>query len=145
MQRYLATNGADGYWWDSTVGGGIGVLTQLEDDPLVFPVIIINWNFSEDWRVTSRLFGPAGRQGAEVVWNFHKDWEAAFGAAYKDSRFRLDDSGVAPNGVGEETSIPVWLRLGYSFNQNITASIWKMTNGALRLMTAICFSPGRLT
>jgi deazaflavin-dependent oxidoreductase (nitroreductase family) len=29
LQRYLATNGEDGYWWDATQGGGQGVAPTL--------------------------------------------------------------------------------------------------------------------
>jgi len=29
MSRYIATNGEDGYWWDATLGGGIGQVPTL--------------------------------------------------------------------------------------------------------------------
>lgn len=29
LQRYLATDGAEGYWWDSTIGGGKGMVPTL--------------------------------------------------------------------------------------------------------------------
>jgi hypothetical protein len=33
--------------------------------------------------------------------------------AWERDRFRLDDEGVAPEGVGENESTPLWMRLTY--------------------------------
>ena len=39
---------------------------------------------------------------------------------YNQRRFRLDGSGVAPDGGGEDTSIPLRVRVGWNINQYIS-------------------------
>jgi hypothetical protein len=40
-------------------------------------------------------------------------WDLGVGGAYRSIRFRLDDEGVAPDGVGEVRAIPAWFRLSH--------------------------------
>ncbi|MCH8210913.1 MAG: hypothetical protein IIB99_06015 [Planctomycetes bacterium] len=96
-----------------TVGGGIGVVTQIEDDARLFPVIVLDWEISDTLRLTSRTSGAAGRSGIELVYDLGNDWETAIGGSYDFRRFRLDGEGIAPEGVGEETRIPIRARLSY--------------------------------
>ena len=43
------------------LGPGLGVLTQLEDDPSFFPVIVVDWELSDQWRLsTGRGAGAMG-------------------------------------------------------------------------------------
>jgi hypothetical protein len=99
------------------LGGGIGIVSQIEDDVRVFPIIIIEWQLADQWRISSR--GPtAGRAsleftGVELIWSPAERWEFALGGGSSFSRFRLDDSGFAPDGVGEDESIPLWLRASW--------------------------------
>ena len=39
------------------IGGGAGIVSQIEDDIRVFPIIIIEWKLAEQWRISSQ--GPA--------------------------------------------------------------------------------------
>jgi hypothetical protein len=39
---------------------------------------------------------------------------------YNQRRFRLDGSGVAPDGGGADTSIPLRVRVGWNINQYIS-------------------------
>jgi deazaflavin-dependent oxidoreductase (nitroreductase family) len=47
LQRYIASNGADGYWWDASLGGGEGKVATLllttigrkSGEPLTMPLI----------------------------------------------------------------------------------------------------------
>jgi hypothetical protein len=98
------------------VGAGMGVITEIEDNPFVYPIIILNWQFTEKTYLTSRA-GPAGvaAAGVELVHRLGEGWEVGIGARYEYRRFRLDDTGVAPAGVGEETNFPAWIRLSYRF------------------------------
>ncbi len=102
IQRYSST---------FTLGLGVGVLGQIHDDPYMFPVIVLDWEISENLRVTSDLTTRFGSQtGAELVWTPNSEWTIGVGISYDYSRFRLDDSGVAPNGAGEATSWPLSFR-----------------------------------
>jgi len=96
-----------------TVGGGIGVVSQIEDDARLFPVVVLEWEISDTLRLTSQTSGTAGRSGIELVYDLGNDWETAIGGSYDFRRFRLDDEGIAPDGVGEETRLPIRARLSY--------------------------------
>jgi hypothetical protein len=91
-----------------TIGPGLGILTQIEDDTTVFPILLI------DWRITERLsFGTGRGEGATLgpglyfSWQPNTQWTFSFGGRYERLRFRLDDSGVAPRGVGEDRAFPL--------------------------------------
>jgi hypothetical protein len=106
-------------------GGGLGVVTQLEDDILVYPIIILNWRITDHTYLTSRA-GPVGiaATGVELVHDLGEGWEVGVGARYEFRRFRLDDTGVAPNGVGEETNFPAWVRLSYRFDESFKLDLY---------------------
>ncbi len=101
-------------------GGGIGISSQLEDDVLVYPILFLDWKFTDSMKLSS-VAGPVGLAftGVEWVWEFIDHFEFGVGARYEFRRFRLDDSGVAPGGVGEDSSIPFWARLSYRINENV--------------------------
>ncbi len=93
-----------------TLGGGIALISELEDDVAVFPVFVVNWNFAQGWtlRNSQATLGLGQGGGLEAAWEFADDWELGFGVQYQWRQFRLDDSGTAPEGVGEELSIPLY-------------------------------------
>jgi len=94
-----------------TLGLGLGVIEQQKDDELLFPVFVLEWNISETLRLTSDISSRFGsRTGVELVWSPQNDWSFGLGVAYDYNRFRLDNTGVAPGGAGEATSIPLSLR-----------------------------------
>jgi len=101
-------------------GGGIGLSSQLEDSLLVYPILFLDWKFTDSMKLSS-VAGPVGLAftGVEWVWEFVEHFELGVGARYEFRRFRLDESGVAPNGVGEDTEIPFWGRLSYRFNEHV--------------------------
>jgi len=106
-------------------GAGIGISSQLEDSVLVYPLMFLDWKFNTNMKLTS-VAGPVGLAftGIEWVWEFADHFEYGVGARYEFRRFRLDDSGFAPGGVGEDTSIPFWTRLSYRFNDNYTVDLY---------------------
>ena len=93
-----------------TLGGGLALIRELENDVAVFPVFVVNWDFAQDWtlRNSQSTLGLGYGGGLEVAWAFADDWELALGLQYQWRQFRLDDSGTAPNGVGEELSLPLY-------------------------------------
>jgi len=107
-----------------TVGGGFGVVTQIEDDTRLFPVIVLDWEISDRLRLTSKTAGAAGRSGLELVYDFANDWEVAIGGSYEFRRFRLDDDGVAPGGVGEDKSLPIRARLSRRMGDHVVLDFY---------------------
>lgn len=133
-------NGAD--WGDSFSGGGllageyrhsdtlfagvgVAVITQIEDDPLVVPQVDVRWIPAEYWTV--RLGGVPASGGAaaagEVAYRILDPLEIALGVVYQQRRFRLDDSGIAPDGVGSDDSLPVRLRVGWEVTEHVGAHL----------------------
>jgi hypothetical protein len=106
-------------------GAGVGISSQLEDSVLVYPLLFLDWKFSGNMKLTS-VAGPVGLAftGIEWVWDFADHFQFGVGARYEFRRFRLDNSGFAPGGVGEDTSVPFWGRLSYRFNDNFAADLY---------------------
>jgi len=105
-------------------GGGIGVIETLEDDDRLFPILVLDWKLSDEVTLSSDLTARYGsRIGVELVWEPHDDWSLGAGLSYDYSRFRLDDSGYARQGVGEATSLPLQLRATYHPSPNVTISL----------------------
>lgn len=109
---------------DLTLGLGAGVFYRLEETQ-AFPYLMISWKISERWRLTNPLrAGPTGPAGLELIYAAATDWELGFGSAYRSTRFRLDDQGVAPRGVGEVRGVPAWVRLTRSLSPVIKANLY---------------------
>jgi hypothetical protein len=101
----------------SFVGIGMGAYANLEKTS-VFPFIAVNWQITDRLRLTNPFrAGPAGPAGLELSYAFTKHWEVGFGGAYRSYRFRLDNKGLIPNGIGEYEFIPIFLRLSYKLSK----------------------------
>lgn len=119
----FTAGGVGGLTWrandDLLIGAGAGIMSQIEDDVRIFPIIIVEWQLTQKWRVSSR--GPSGGRtsvefaGIELIWQASDAWEFALGGGSSFSRFRLDDDGdgLAPDGVGQDEYMPVWLRASW--------------------------------
>lgn len=137
--RFTAENGAD--WGDAltgggfagfsyrlndhlTIGPGIGILTELEDDATTFPILLI------DWKITDRLSletgaGLAATRGPGLLLNYRTtdSLELFVGGRYEKQRFRLADDGPVPDGIGESSSFPVFVGANYSCSDKTKASL----------------------
>ena len=117
-----------------TLGGGLGLIDELEDASLrFFPVIILNWELKPDLHVVSNT--DSSRAGLEIVYNYSKTIDLSVGAGTEFKRFRLDDDGVAPDGVGEMTSNPIWTKATFHLEDNMDVSLTggMRMNGEIRL------------
>jgi len=99
---------------DVTLGVGAGIIEQIREDDRVFPLFVVEWNISEDLRLTSDLSTRFGsRTGVELEWSPRSDWSLGVGISYEYNRFHLDNTGIAPSGAGEATAYPLTLRATY--------------------------------
>jgi hypothetical protein len=145
-------SGAD--WGDSLTGGGTfgadykhsdtlflslgaGVVSQLEDDAEIIPMVAMNWKASDRWTIrlgAIPLSGGTGA-GAEGEYKLNDAFNFGLGLMVSERRFRLDDSGPATDGVGEETNIPLHARLTWKVGDKTSLHFIAgvATNGELRV------------
>ncbi|MGD9031527.1 MAG: hypothetical protein PVH02_02620 [Desulfobacteraceae bacterium] len=107
-----------------TLGPGIGALTQIEDSASVFPVLLI------DWKITDRVSLKTGRgtgatlgPGLALDWRASEKWSLSLGGRYEKLRFRLDEQGLQPNGVGEDRSFPIFAGINYTHSRRFQVSL----------------------
>ena len=107
-----------------TIGPGIGAITQIEDSATIFPILIIDWEIVENLFLgTGTGIGATLGPGLELTWQFAENWSAVVGGRYQRQRFRLDGSGVAPNGVGQEKGLPLYVMVSRRFNDRTSVSV----------------------
>ncbi len=109
---------------DLTLGLGVGIIGETQADPLVFPIFIVEWKLSDTLRLRSALTARfAGRRGVELVWTPQDKWSFGVGLSYEYNRFKLDESGIAPNGAGETTSLPLTMRATYKASPTFDVTV----------------------
>lgn len=119
-----------------SIGPGVGVFSGLEEDIDVFPILLINWQMTDDLALrTGSGLGASRGPGLTLDWQVTDEWSLGIGARYEKTRFRLDDIGPAPGGVGEDKAFPVFLTAGWEPipNARLTAIAGIETGGELSL------------
>jgi len=138
-KTFGAVFGATQYFSPTLVlGVGAGVFRQI-DKTRVFPLLIVNWQIDDHWRVSNPFqAGPAGGAGLELVRALGSQWELAAGASFRDYRFRLRDDGPAPGGIGRNEGVPVFARLTRQLGPrgHIDLYAGAVTAGKLRVLDA---------
>ena len=112
---------------DLTFGLAIGVISQLEDDPGIIPIPMLRWHLAEPFTLKLGIDQLGGRTGLgpELVWHVTKELDFGIGAQYQRRRFRLDDHGNSfdqggnKKGIGEDSSAPFFVRLGFKPMENL--------------------------
>ncbi|MDF7801065.1 hypothetical protein P4C99_16430 [Pontiellaceae bacterium B1224] len=119
-----------------TLGPAIGIVGQIEDRPSYFPVILVKWRITEQLSLDTGggLAATAG-PGLALVYKFSDHWKAGITGRYERKRFRLNASGMSPDGVGEDRNVPIYGTLAYFFYPQgyITAIFGFNTYGKLGL------------
>lgn len=101
-----------------TLGIGAGVYREI-DETKVFPFLIVDWKIDSQWRVGNPFpAGPAGGAGLELAYAASDAWEFAVGGTWRQFRFRLDNDGPAPGGIGETSGIPLFVRATYRLGKD---------------------------
>jgi len=120
---------------DFSLGAGIGLFHGLEETN-AFPFLTVYWKISEKWLLTNPFSaGPIGPAGLELTYSPSGLWELGGGGAFRSSRFRLDNKGVAPDGIGQSSGLPVWIRMTRKLGRHYKLDLYGgvLLNGELRL------------
>lgn len=108
-----------------SIGPGLGMSSELEDSFNIFPILLIKWEISDELVLqTGRGLGASQGPGLTLSWQAAEKWELSLGARYERLRFRLDDNGANPNGVGEEKGLPVYLGATYQISEDSEISLY---------------------
>ena len=112
-----------------SVTPGVLALARLEDDALVIPVIGLDWEISDAWRL--RSIGP----GAELSWRADDTWTFFLRGLYRPRDFRLAPDAAVPSGVLRERAFPVSLGVEWKPTSRVTATVFggAILGGNLRL------------
>lgn len=107
-----------------TVGPGVGMMSQLEESASVYPLLLL------EWKMTDRLTLATGKSsaamqgpGLTLEWRATERWHLLFGGRYEQMRFRLDERGAVPGGVGEKTSFPLFIGATCEISPKVRADI----------------------
>ncbi len=93
-----------------SLGGGVGVTSQLEGPAQVFPILALDWRIAPGLDLRTQGSFVQGGQ-LMLLWGPAEAVKLAVSAGYERNRFRLDDNGDARDrhGIGEVESVPVEL------------------------------------
>ncbi|MEM8954402.1 MAG: DUF6268 family outer membrane beta-barrel protein [Verrucomicrobiota bacterium] len=107
-----------------TLGPGIGYITQLQDDPSIFPIVLVDWKLNGRLSITTGpSVGATLGPGLSLNYDVNDELRLSFGARYEKLRFRLDENNpAAPGGVGEERGIPLFGALSWQATDHILLS-----------------------
>lgn len=107
-------------------GAGVFVSSRIEDNVLVVPGLLFNWQVNEKLRLSSLLTGVRTELGPRVqlAYDIGNGFSTGFSVGYEFQRFRLDDDGVAIDGVGDIKVLPVWGSLYYDINRMLRLAFY---------------------
>ena len=118
-----------------TLGLGAAIYRQI-DETKVFPFLAIDWKIDDRWRLSNPFpAGPVGGAGLELTYAFAEGWETGFGGAYRSYQFRLDRDGPVPGGIGENRSLPLFVRLSRNIGKDaqVDLHVAALVNGRLKV------------
>lgn len=124
---------------DLRIGPALGAFSQLEDDVEVFPALLVDWQIADRWNLrTGTAPGATQGPGLSLGFDVTDAFSLSLGARYEKLRFRLDGAGPAPNGVGEDRSVPVVLSLAWRPNPAVSLNVFAGAEfgGEMRLYDA---------
>lgn len=111
------------------IGIGLGAFNRLDKSKL-FPFVSINWKLNDRWRLSNPLrAGPTGASGLELSYRMSDKLEGGIGFARRNFRFRLDEDGIAPGGIGIQTGRLFFARLTRELGKQMRFGVYL---GAIR-------------
>lgn len=91
-----------------TIGPGIGVFERLEESTQVFPILVIDWDITERWNLsTGQGLAASQGPGLNLSYTLTDNWSLGVAGRYEQIDFRLDNDGPAPGGIGRDETFPL--------------------------------------
>ena len=98
-----------------SIGPGFGWFSDVGDESNVFPILLVDWKIAESLNLSTGR-GLAASQGPGLSLNYELDqkWMLGLTARYEKTRFSLKKQQDRSAGVGEDSSMPLYLVASYS-------------------------------
>lgn len=119
-----------------TIGPGFGVFSRLEDSARIFPILVIDWDISDRWNLsTGRGLAASQGPGLTLSYELNQNWSLGLAGRYEDVEFRLDDEGPVAGGVGRDQSMPMIFVATLKPSSKLSLSVFAgiELNGTLKL------------
>lgn len=118
----LTYRGIAGYTYSVNIDLVIAT-TRIEDYFIVFPGVVLNRRINERTVLSSIITNVRTEPGPRISLKYflNRNLSGSVSTGYEFRRFRLDDDGVAPDGVGDIKLMPLWLTVGYSVSETLKA------------------------
>lgn len=123
-----------------TIGPGVGMFSKLEDGTRIFPILVIDWDISDRWNLsTGRGLDASQGPGLVLGYRLNGAWSLALSGRYENLEFRLDEDGPAPGGTGRDQSFPLVASVILEPDPRVRLSVFAGAelNGSLRLKNAL--------
>lgn len=104
-----------------SIGGGVGVSSELDDDALVVPIITAFYQPHDNW-ILAAGGGPAaaGRTlGATLTWQPQPDFGMSLTGAWDHRQFRLDDDGPIVDGIATDSRVDIILGVNWGITEHV--------------------------
>lgn len=134
-QQGLALTAARDLAPNLSLGLGLGFTREIGETRVqVFPIVA--WQIDDHWRLGNLMptsaFGPTG---LELAYRVDEQLSFGLGFASRRQRFRLDEDGPRPDGIGQAGSRPVFARATWRIDRQAQVELMAgvLTGGRLRL------------
>ncbi|MGB0658797.1 MAG: hypothetical protein ACPGNV_01370 [Mangrovicoccus sp.] len=121
------------------IGPGFGVYSTLADEWETFPFLVIDWDITERWNLsTSEGVGATQGPGLSISYGVSDALRLGVASRVEAIEFRLNDDGPGTDGIGKDQYIPVVATVNYepSANLRISAFAGAQFDGQLKLEDA---------
>ena len=125
---------------DLTIGPGIGIFSRLENSTRIFPILVIDWDISERWNLsTGRGLAASQGPGLTLSYSLSRSWSLGIAARHENVEFRLAENGSTPGGVGRDKSLPMVATVNWDPKPTVNLSVFAGLefNGKLKLKNAL--------
>jgi len=113
-------------------GGGLFIMSQIENSAVVLPILTANWKFADNWKLNLGFTDLAtSGYGIGVSWDFCPEWQLTFGGQMNKARFRTDTA----DEVGQDESVALTVAASWTPCKFVTgtAFVGIVAGGELRL------------